>query len=461
MKKFSFFICCLMLLGLITACSDDDNNEDKPDVINGSQDWSAVTFQKLADGSFYYHNSQSPSEWDLQHGVFGHGWKLEKANEIGDDGRMKTNSYYTKVPPEVLFFDNDGNKIFEYHPGENSATYGSHEVYVSNGGWYSFDSYSGSDRWGDTQVIKYNKDENGNEYIIVLGRLYSDGSNQPHYGVKYYTKLDDEKTTDIRNGFEEKVPDDCKFGVKIDAKKYPGVTGDSVFYAPFEFIHFIITDSKGQSNIQNPTFAYYDSITWRRSDNVGGNIKLYSHEGNKTSATFEWSNYFYDKDLIYILVEGWKHGEVVYSANLEMNFRQRDFLCYDWTDKVETPEKIGTGIYNVFIPGERYNLYPPRYDKDGNLYARIFTWSDYGMTANEECEQLYKLLYRYYSLLRKIDSDKADKYHSYFHCLPANDTPVYFANQWGSKVAIVLAKGDDEIGTPEQYYIHAEPSETE
>ena len=461
MKRILFFLSSLVLLIFMSACGDDDNNGGKPDVINGSQSWSLVTFQRLSDGSFYYHDGQSPDDEVLRNNVFGNGWKLVKANEIGDDGRMITNSYYAKIPSESLFFDQDGSKLFEYHLNENRVVSGSHKIYTSRNGWYSFDSYTGSDRWGDTQIIEYNMNDQGQEYIIVLDRLYSVGSDKVLYGVKYYTKLDDDQATDIRDRFEEEVPDDCKFGVKIDAKKYPGVIGDSVFYAPFEFIHFKMTDSKGLTKAQNPAFAYYDSITWRRSDNVGGTLKLCSKDGNTYHAKNEWSNYFYDKDEIDIFVEGWRRGEVVYSVCLNMKFRQRDFLCYKWSDKVGTPDKTGTGICNMFIPKEEYLLYPPRYDQDGNLYARVFTWAEKGMAPKEECEQLYELLQRYYPSVSKVKADKVEKCRSFFHSLPPADIPVYYTNQWGSRIAIVLAKGDEYRGTPDQYYIHAEPSEDE
>ena len=461
MKRILFFLSSLVLLIFMSACGDDDNNGGKPDVINGSQSWSLVTFQRLSDGSFYYHDGQSPDDEVLRNNVFGNGWKLVKANEIGDDGRMITNSYYAKIPSESLFFDQDGSKLFEYHLNENRVVSGSHKIYTSRNGWYSFDSYTGSDRWGDTQIIEYNKDNQGQEYIIVLGRLYSAGSDKVLYGVKYYTKLDDDQATDIRDRFEEEVPDDCKFGVKIDAKKYPGVIGDSVFYAPFEFIHFKMTDSKGLTKAQNPAFAYYDSITWRRSDNVGGTLKLCSKDGNTYHAKNEWSNYFYDKDEIDIFVEGWRRGEVVYSVCLNMKFRQRDFLCYKWSDKVGTPDKTGTGICNMFIPKEEYLLYPPRYDQDGNLYARVFTWAEKGMAPKEECEQLYELLQRYYPSVSKVKADKVEQRRPFFHSLPPADIPVYSTHQWGSRIAIVLAKGDEYRGTPDQYYIHAEPSEDE
>ncbi len=461
MKRILFFLSSLVLLIFMSACGGDDNNGGKPDVINGSQSWSLVTFQRLSDGSFYYHDGQSPDDEVLRNNVFGNGWKLVKANEIGDDGRMITNSYYAKVPSEALFFDRDGSKLYEYHLNENRVTSGSHKIYTGRDGWYSFDSYAGSDRWGDTQIIEYNKDDQGHEYIIVLGRLYSVGSDKVLYGVKYYTKLNDDQATDIRDRFEEEVPDDCKFGVKIDAKKYPGAIGDSIFYAPFEFIHFKMTDSNGQSIIQNPAFAYYDSITWRRSDNVGGTQKLCSKDGDVLHAKYEWSNYFYDKDGIDILVEGWRRGEVVYSVYLNMKFRQRDFLCYNWSDKVGTPDKTGTGIYNMFIPSEQYLLFTPRYDKDGNLYARVFTWAEKGMAPKEECEQLLNLLHRYYPSVSEVKADKVEKCRSFFHCLPPADIPVYYTNQWGSRIAIVLAKGDEDFGTPDQYYIYAEPSEDE
>ena len=87
----------------MSACGDDGNNGGKPDVIDGSQAWSLVTFQRLSDGSFYYHDGQSPDDEVLQNNVFGNGWKLVKANEIGDDGRMITNSYYAQVPSEAFF----------------------------------------------------------------------------------------------------------------------------------------------------------------------------------------------------------------------------------------------------------------------------------------------------------------------------------------------------------------------
>lgn len=73
MKRISFLICTLMLLSLMSACGDDDNNGRKPDVIDGSQSWSLVIFQRLSDGSFYYHDGQSPDDEVLQNNVFGHG----------------------------------------------------------------------------------------------------------------------------------------------------------------------------------------------------------------------------------------------------------------------------------------------------------------------------------------------------------------------------------------------------
>ena len=160
-------------------------------------------------------------------------------------------------------------------------------------------------------------------------------------------------------------------------------------------------------------------------------------------------------------MEGWRRGEVVYSVYLNMKFRQRDFLCYNWSDKVGAPVKTGTGIYNMFKPSEQYLLFTPRYDKDGNLYARVFTWAEKGMAPKEECEQLYELLQRYYPSVLKVKADKVEKCRSFFHCLPPADIPVYYTNQWGSRIAIVLAKGDEDFGTPDQYYIHAEPSEDE
>lgn len=82
------------------------------------------------------------------------------------------------------------------------------------------------------------------------------------------------------------------------------------------------------------------------------------------------------------------------------------------------------------------------------------------MAPSDECEQLYNLLRRYYPSVSKIRAEKVDKARSFFHCLPDGDTPVYYVDQWGSRIAIVLAKGDEDFGTPDQYYIHAEPSDT-
>lgn len=58
MKRILFFLSSLVLLIFMSACGDDGNNGGKPDVIDGSQAWSLVTFQRLSDGSFYYHDGQ-------------------------------------------------------------------------------------------------------------------------------------------------------------------------------------------------------------------------------------------------------------------------------------------------------------------------------------------------------------------------------------------------------------------
>lgn len=458
-RKLPAFVCCLLLSCLLSACGSD--NDDT--VIHNRPDnpFREATFTKLSDGSYTYDGQCSSGK-----GAYGHGWKLEEAYVIGDDGHIKENTSSDLLMSEVLVFDKDGSKLMEYHPGENLKKYSAHGMKVTSSGWYSFNSRSADGRWGDTQLIScsYNDDGAGRTQLVVVGPLYLTSSDERVYGLKYYTALDDEQTAAIRNGLKEEVPNDCKFRVKITSERYAGPMGDKIFFAPFELMHFKLTDWTDMESLQNPAFTYYDSITWRRGDNVGGTLKLCSKEsskeGMKISTTSEWSNYFYDRDLVGIFVEGWKHGEVVYTYNLDLAFRQRDFLCYDWTDKVGTPDKVGTGIYNVFMPNEQYNLYPPRYDKDGHLYARVYTWADKGMAASDECEQLYNLLRRYYPSVSKIRAEKVDKARSFFHCLPDGDTPVYYVDQWGSRIAIVLAKGDEDFGTPDQYYIHAEPSDT-
>lgn len=357
-------------------------------------------------------------------------------------------NYFGEIPADGADFSVTTKGNDTYYTYDTSVKIDGIEQ-PENGNWGSIAYKTGEQT--NTMSIHIGKNSSLQDRLFTFTIVYSNGFRIIVLNQKGLT--------------DEAVPSGCKFNITVSS--------DSSFYeswySPFELLHFKLTDSNGDVKFSNPAFEYFDSITWRREDNKGGYYTLSVKNTNGISAKTEWSTYFYDNNDVVMVAEGWKDGRVAYGTYQNLVLRLSSFLCYDWSNGAQPVEKYGTGIYNIFDKDEEYNLYPPRDDGNGHLYSRLFIWENNGkeLSLDEQRDRLLSLFSSYYITHREIKSDTvAAKVRAHFHCMPATDTPVYYwltpkyaRVKTCSHIALMYAPGDEELGTPGRYYIHAEPAD--
>ena len=254
------------------------------------------------------------------------------------------------------------------------------------------------------------------------------------------------------------VPDKYKF--KFVEAGVTSLMGDNYpFTAPFDNITYRITDNyERYEPVGFPEFTqYYDSIVWC-ADNLPNTVRIYERENASTYVKQHmenyWSTHFFKKGEIKNTLKGYRNGEVVYSTSLTTTLRERDFLCYDWTNgSVAVGNPGNTAIYCSLDTRYEYQASHTQ-ELNGTRYAQIHAWNKRQLPESEFLPVAKEAL-------MNLMTDNADEGQSTsgktesFKCLPSEGVDA--VKFWESKTTriLLLLSHPDEYGLQE-YYLHIE-----
>ncbi len=462
MRKIFGLFCLLAFIGMATSCSDDD---DEPELTNGSRNLKHMVFQFNSDGNCSY-DGTCPTPQQMNSEVFGHGWQTVGVYEIDQDGHMSTSEYYQQqgITPssEIQYFNPNGTVLTHYH--EFGYTHDGPQYFSYRGeyndGFYFIKQYD-NDKFA-FQALEIFQNKHGETCLAVLKELYqthmTGEKSIKHYGVEILTKADDDIVKALQNQLhyngDTTPPDSCKFNIKIKE-------GERA-YAPFEKLHLELTDANGTESLSNPAFCYFDSITcqlYYGAWSQGYPCKVFDNKWKREKIALNWTNSFYsDKEKL--VTEGWKDGQVIYKQMIPLEVKGLDFMCYNWADYAKATDKpTKQVITNMFIPAVSYTLVPPCSDGKGHLYSRLYTIDANGRNISVKSQQGIlqdKMKEYYYSNGKEIvKQEDVTATRALFHCLPETSEPVWY---WKTRNSIVVLATDPNYNGG-RYFLHAEPRE--
>lgn len=474
MKRFFLpFLLAAVTICLFPSCSSDNNDDNEeikvPELVNGTTNWFDVTFTKIDDGGYTYDGGHQISS-----GALGQGWKLIATYPIESNGRLSRKQFNETLDQgrvlQMMYLNPDGTRLTNYYlptSSENPDFYTTYNVKYNDDGWIkpttSAAGYDGSIQILDVWVKDLDKPTFMMAAIVHKNSITTTDGQKEQYGVRFYQSMDKDDVSKIMNEHnfngDNYAPDSCRFYIKVSSD-----VENEYVYAPFEQINFELTDDKLESGNPYAAFNYFDSIVWKRADGTGTSVRLYEKKRNGYSLTYKWSNYFFDKDRMETLTEGWRNGEVMYRLITSIPFRLRDFLCYDWADGAQADgTTISLNVADMLNPDTEYQLIQPRKDAQGHLYSRLYVWpkpTQRDMTLDEEVEILHQLMKGYFPLCRAVTDDAREaKIRANFHCLPAKAKILYHSTWENTNMVLVREDPDEENDTDGRVYILAEPNE--
>ncbi|MCM1138770.1 MAG: DUF4377 domain-containing protein [Muribaculum sp.] len=280
------------------------------------------------------------------------------------------------------------------------------------------------------------------KYTLILANVYKKGIQKLEFVM---TKTGD-------------VPDKYKF--KFVEAGMTTLMGDNYpFAAPFDNITYRITDNyERYEPVGFPEFTqYYDSIVWC-ADNLPNTVRIYEQDNTENSIKqhieHQWSTHFFNKGEQKTALKGYRKGEVIYSTSLTTTLRERDFLCYDWTNgSVAIGNPGNTAIYCPLDSQYEYQAFHTQ-EQNGVRFAQIRVWNKKSLSEAEflpvSRDALIELMTDNIGQAQS-PSGKVET----FKCLPSES--VEAINFWENKTTriLLLLSTPDEYGF-QDYYLHFE-----
>lgn len=340
-----FATICLLLL---TGCSsEDDKRESLP---WNSKDLFGATYTMDDEGCFVLKNVVPPSLDELESKVLGKGWQPVAVYQILSNGKLSPDDYREKasnIDFACLYFDAE-HQIFAYY--QDYTLSGSplckklwkEYTYEENMGiLMRYDGFALKKDWSYLQILKI-RESDSQTYLYTVQRL----DNQPReddgadsaFGVVVYQRMSqddiDKKihdyTYDVDKGRQVQVPENCKFGFRVQYAnpKPEDKDDDGMWFQEFRLLSFELTDKKGVSQYPSDYYDYYDSIVWKCEDLPDTYVSV-SKKDKKMQ--FVWSTYFFPKNKgTLITAMGYKYGRSVYEYTQQLYLYNAGFLGYHW-----------------------------------------------------------------------------------------------------------------------------------
>ena len=270
---------------------------------------------------------------------------------------------------------------------------------------------------------------------------------------------DDQNPPSESNDFTE-IPAESRFKISLydyfsfNGEKY---TGNPAFAspAPFDFIGFRMELPEGFSPFGFQPYQCYDSIVWFSSD-LPNTFRVFENGNNYTHLTTQWGSYFFREGLHTVYLKGYSKGEAVHSDSVTFKLKDRDFLCFNWSEcPTELNPGVTHGIY-CYLDNIEYSISYP-IDNDGCKIIDIYL--RYRNDRNEEIEnsvletELEEFLGSH--LGKPIEYDEANL-KGMFKLLPGKEEYGKLYENKTTRSIIIHQLPDEDHYRREKYYIHVE-----
>ncbi len=257
------------------------------------------------------------------------------------------------------------------------------------------------------------------------------------------------------------IPDEARFRIALydhhsfNGEKYPDNPAFSS-PAPFDFIGFRMVLPGGFSPFGFQPYLCYDSIVWSSPD-LPDTFKVFENSNNYTSLTSQWGSYFFKEGSYTVCLKGYRKGEIVHSDSLTFKLKDRDFLCFKWSEcPIDPKPGVSQGIY-CYLDGKfKYKItYPIEIDgcKVFNIYI-----SNQGENKDEmECSVMKTMLEDFLEshLGKPVEYENADL-KGMFMKLPDDDKFGKLYENKTTRAIIVNEQPDEDSYRRERFYIHVE-----
>ena len=232
--------------------------------------------------------------------------------------------------------------------------------------------------------------------------------------------------------------------------------------APFDFLGFRILRPDGQyEEVGTQRYQYYDSIVWS-SPEFPETFKVYEKNLNSSVSSehlvTQWGSYFFDSGSHKTILKGYKNGRVICSDSISFELKDRDFLCFDWSNCNTIPKIDGVHtIYCQLNSYFEYKLSTP-IEKDGvkavDIYVRFRdNWSE-DIILNWEETRLNHMLWTHLGHWTEYDKSEVRKI---FKLLSPDDIPGnLYENESTRAIVMHRLPDDDDMFENECFYIHVE-----
>ena len=232
--------------------------------------------------------------------------------------------------------------------------------------------------------------------------------------------------------------------------------------APFDFLGFRILPSDGQFEaFGTQRYQYYDSIVWCSPD-FPETFKVFEKKnfesGSQEHLVTQWGSYFFDPGFHKTILKGYKNGRIICSDSITFELKDRDFLCFDWSDCKTVPQQDGLqSIYCQLNSFLEYKMSSP-IEVDGTKSFDIYiSYRDYwgeDIILNWQETKLNHMLWTH--LGHWVEYDKSEVMNI-FKLLSPDDLPgQLYENETTRAIVMHRLPGDDERPRKECFYIHVE-----
>lgn len=257
------------------------------------------------------------------------------------------------------------------------------------------------------------------------------------------------------------IPDEARFRIALydnlsfNGEKY---TDNPVFDspAPFDFIGFRMVRPEGFSAFGFQPYLCYDSIVWSSPD-LPDTFKVFENGYNYTSLITQWGSYFFKEGSNTVCLKGFRKGEAVHSDSLTFELKDRDFLCFKWSECPTDPNPgVTQGIYCYLDNKFKYHISYP-VESDGCKILDIYIRHQSDKKEDMECSVMKTVLEDFLEshLGTPVEYEEADL-KGMFKQLPDDDKFGRLYENKTTRAIIVNELPDEESYRRERFYIHVE-----
>lgn len=232
--------------------------------------------------------------------------------------------------------------------------------------------------------------------------------------------------------------------------------------APFDFLGFRIILPDGQYEaFGTQRYQYYDSIVWCSPD-FPETFRVYEKSRYDSSSqehlVSQWGSYFFNTGFHKTFLRGYKNGRIICSDSVSFELKDRDFLCFDWSDCKIVPKQEGLHkIYCQLDSFFEYKMSSP-IEVDGTKSFDIYiSFRDYwgeDIILNWQETRLDHMLWAHLGHWVKYDKSEAT---NIFKFLSPDDIPgKLYENETTRAIVMHRLPSGGDVPKDECFYIHVE-----